>query len=98
MNTSCISVLAVKRAVGAAAILLTFTVTACSPSDPEPDRSWSEFEACVYALYPSDPARIFLLRSDVEDYREGRYERRGENPERVVVECEKVMPILTTER
>ena len=96
MNTSCISVLAVKRAVGAAAILLTFTVTACSGS--EPTRSWSEFESCVYALYPSDPARIFLLRSDVEDYREGRYERRGENPERVVVECEKVMPILTTER
>ena len=85
-----------KRTVGAALILLTFTTTACSGS--EPTRSWSEFEACVYALYPSDPAEIHFWRGQVEGYREGDYERRGEDPHRVVVECEKVMPILTTER
>lgn len=93
MNTSCISVLAVKRAVGAAAILLTFTVTACSPSDPEPDRSWSEFEACARAFSSREDAP-WTQRMWVEAYRNGN----DENPFPSTIECEKVMPIPTTER
>ena len=83
-----------KRTVGAALILLTFTTTACSGS--EPTRSWSEFESCVYALYPETSEDIYLWRSYVEQYREGW--GWADDPDRVVVECEKVMPILTTER
>ena len=84
-----------KRTVGAAVILLAFTTTACSGS--EPTRSWSEFESCVYALYPSeDPDHVWTTRLFVENYREGW--RWDDDPSREVVECEKVMPILTTDR
>lgn len=85
-----------RRTVGAAVILLAFTTTACSGS--EPTRSWSEFESCIYALYTEDPADIFIWRSDVEAYRAGTYTPSDGVWDRAVVECEKVMPILTTER
>ena len=78
-----------RRAVGAAAILLTFTVTSCSPSDPEPDRSWSEFEACARAFSSLEEAPAWHQRMWVENYRNGT----DSNPFPSTIECEKVMPL-----
>ena len=92
-----------RRTVGAALILLTSTVTACSPSDPEPEptqaRSWLEFEACHRAFGGYDmrsevgtnfirPERLGFFRSLVEDYRDT-----GISGDAAVKECEKVMPL-----
>ena len=88
-----------KRTVGAALILLTFTVTACSSS--ESNRSWSEFEACIDATYVPDPDYApdpdeIPWQVFVEDYRNRDYRvgLNGGRFDRPVRECEKVMPIV----
>lgn len=87
-----------KQAVGAALILLTFTITACSPSGPEPDRSWSEFVACARAFsrghVEDGDDEPYWMRLSVEDFRNGK----DKDPSPGTIACEKAMPILTAER
>jgi len=91
VRTRCSTIAAMKRTVGAALILLTFTATACSGSKPA--RSWSEFESCAIAFDNGFTYPVYTFRGFVEDYRNGDFEeRRSEEFDRGVVACEKVMP------
>ena len=106
MKTSCFRVAVVKRTVGAAVILLTSTVTACSGS--EPTRSWSEFEACARS-FGADPnyrepylpedysSTVSKFRSQVDEYRAGTKPEDLSWSEYAIVECEKVMPLWDDE-